>query len=709
MRINTILSYSLLMTIMKPLPLALPLILFAYSAGASAQSASEESTLSEIRINALVEKDIGFAPEQTQTATKAPAKRMETPLSVGVVTREVIESRQSSNVQEALETVAGVSASNYGRRGFDDIFIRGFRSTESTLIDGLAQNPGMWTRFQQYGYDRFEVLKGAASLLYGQVQPGGIVNAISKRPKREDTKELGMTLGSFNERAIFTDVNQTISENGRTAFRINALYSDADDPTEHVFRRDRWIAPSLSLDLGKDSDLVFFSSYNQGVWIRQQGLPPQGTVLPNPHGKIDSDLFTGEPNSGPYNVEQLMAGYSFEHRFSPDMTLRHNVRYEQEHGMGSFTSNTPALDVDGRTQRRQNTRQALDGKMLSTDTSLLSRFQSWGLPHQLVTGIDARTGTNELKLERCKIGSIDVFSPVYGQKITCKGAWTRDDPAELDVLGFYAQDQIKLLPKLTALVGTRYEYSHQKVTDHIAKTEEQQTDRELLFSGGMIYELFPGFAPYWSYSESFLPTAGKSFDGNAFKPETGRQLEAGLKFNAFNHQLTGNLAAYNLYRNNVTTSDPKNDGYSIQTGQERSRGFELELGANWRAGFKSILAYTYTDTEVVKDTNGALIGKPSIMQPKHAATLWNTYHHAPTHLTYGLGLRYVGRAEGSQPFTLPSYTVVDAGVTYTGTQYRISAGVKNILDKDYYVGAVNNYAVSPGEPRRFTLTATYFF
>ena len=181
----------------KPLALAAALACAAPCALAQSAADDEAIDLQEVRIYATSEKDIGFAPKETETAGKMPMRMVETPMSISVVTREEMESRQTGNLQEALETVAGVSPVNYGRRGFDDLFIRGFDSGESTIIDGLAQsgNSSIGLRLQSYGYERFEVLKGASSLLYGRVQPGGMVNAISKRPKRD-------TLGQRDRKSV---------------------------------------------------------------------------------------------------------------------------------------------------------------------------------------------------------------------------------------------------------------------------------------------------------------------------------------------------------------------------------------------------------------------------------------------------------------------------------------------------------------------------
>lgn len=686
-----------------------PLVLCLAPAAWAQSAATAPAQLQEVRINASTEKDVGFAPAEAQTAGKAPMRRLETPQSVSVVTREQMESRQITNLQQALQTVAGVSPVNFGRRGIDDINIRGFRSTESVLIDGLVQSPGMWTRLTPYGYERFEVLKGAASVLYGQVQPGGIVNAVSKRPRREALSEVGVELGSFGQRTLQADLNRPLNASGKAAFRINAQVANSDDPTDFVYRRDRWVAPSLALDLGTDTDLVLFATYSKSHWLRQQGISPYGTVLPNPNGTLRSTLFAGEPGFGGYDIETTSIGYALEHRFSPTLTLRQNVRYENEEGTGNVVANA-TLQANRRLQNRTATRQYIDDDMLATDTSLLSQFEALGVQHRLVTGLDARTGHALLANRRCSIGALDLFDPVYGVAATCPAGLSADAPEKLTVLGLYAQDQIKFNPQWTALVGVRRDWSDQRTDDRLAGTRTRQSDTATTLSAGLVYEFVPGWAAYASYGESFLPVAGQAFGGGAFAPETGKQWESGLKYEAPGGGLSGALAVYTLTRRNVTTADPVNTGFSVQTGEQRARGVELEVGADLRRNLKLTAAYTFTDSEVTEDNNAALIGQALNLTPRHVATLWATYRLPQLpQITLGAGVRYVSEQTGSFPFTLPAYTVADLSVGYAGASYRITAGVKNVFDRGYYDGAVNANVVSPGLPRSFSLGMTYFF
>ncbi len=665
--------------------------------------------LQEVHIKAQAAKDQGFAPVDAETAGKAPMRRLETPQSVSVVTSEQMATRQVNNLQQALQTVAGVSPVNFGRRGFDDINIRGFRSTESILVDGLVRSPGMWARLQPYGYDRIEVLKGSASVLYGQVQPGGLVNAVSKRPKKDASNEVGLEVGSFGSRTLTADMNKPLSESGKTALRVNTLVSQSDDPTEFVDRKDQWLSPSLSIDLGASTDLVVLATYSHSEWLRQQGITPYGTVLPNPNGKLSTTLFTGEPSFGRYNVTDASLGYSLEHRFSASQTLRQNVRYETESGTGNFVSNG-TLQANRRLQNRSASRQYMDDSILATDTSLLTQFAALDMGHRLVTGLDLRTSKESLASRTCRIAALDLYNPVYGVQASCPAALTSDAPSRLNVAGLYAQDQIKFAPGWTALLGLRRDWSDNKTEDHLTGVTTTQKDNATTSSAGVVYEFAKGWSTYASYGESFLPVSGLNYAGKAFVPETGNQWEGGVKYEAPNRRLTGSLAIYDLTRQNVTTSDQDHVGFNVQTGEQRARGLELEMGLDLPSSWKLTGAYTYTLSEVTRDNNASIVGKPLNLTPRHTATAWATYKlpQLPS-VTVGLGGRYVSQQIGSYSFSLPSYFVGDASVSYVRDSYRIVAGVKNVFNKAYYDGAINANVVSPAAPRSVSIGLTYYF
>lgn len=231
----------------------------------------------------------------------------------------------------------------------------------------------------------------------------------------------------------------------------------------------------------------------------------------------------------------------------------------------------------------------------------------------------------------------------------------------------------------------------------------------------MLYLADNGLAPYFSYSESFLPIADTDFFGKPFEPETGVQYEVGVKYQPPGANASVTLAAFDLRRQNVLTQDPENFDNQIQTGEVRSRGIEVEAVASLDFGLDLILAYTYLDPEITKsnvvDDEGERIeeGETPEGVQKHTAALWADYTiqgGALAGLGFGAGVRYLGSTFGDVPNTIkvPGQTLVDAAVHYDWKNFRLALNATNLSDETYvatcgYSGDGCNTATGVSLPR----------
>ncbi|MFJ3045337.1 TonB-dependent siderophore receptor [Herbaspirillum chlorophenolicum] len=646
----------------------------------------------------------GFVARKAGQTIRSDAPLVETPRSVSVLTRELMDSQQTTTVTEALRNVAGVAPGSYGRRGWDDMIIRGQRATESIMVDGLPMLT-YWLAQEPFGYERIDVLKGGASAMFGNAQAGGLVNMISKRPMAHAFTDIGASYGSYDFKQVTLDMGRPLDAEGLSAWRLNALVLDRADPTNGVYQRNYWIAPSARLRLGRDTDLTLLLSLNQREYIRQQGLPPQGTILPNRNGQLPSSLFTGEPSAQPYQGSQLRLGYELEHRFGNDWKLLQSFRAQQTEltGTGVFNEN---LATNQRTQGRSARKQDFNVTSLQADTALLHTFEAAGR-HEMRVGVDLAMSRHRVQLRNCRIGAIDLFQPRYGMPLSCT-TMNQDRLVNSYASGVYVQDYYKVNDALSVQAGLRYDTVRSDQDDYMRRTQRSQTDSAWSGNLGLSYRLPYGFVPYASYSTSFSPTVDEvSVDGKPFVPDTGRQVEAGVKWASADQQITANLAFYDLVRRNVTASDPLNRGYSLQVGEQRTRGAEIETTASfgrwqWTAAYANTLG---------KVTQGlpSQIGKPLDNVPRQSLSLWATYRFRPE-WTAGLGGRYESAKRGySYPYTIPAYTVLDASISYASGAYRLGLNVKNLADRRYYAGGINDRALTMGDPRTVLLTAGYQF
>ena len=276
--------------------------------------------------------DQGFGVRESAAGTKTETPLLEVPSTVNVLNRQQLDSQQLLTLPEALNWVPGVFDQN-SRSGFDRFTIRGFFAGDSVFLDGLRADPRFWINQELFGMERIEVLKGSASMLYGQVAPGGVVNLVSKRPRFEPHYDLGLTVGSYDFYEGTFDLGGPLNADKTIAVRAVGLYLDRNDFVDFVDKQRAYFAPSLTFKLGADTTITLLLNYIWENWVQPVELPSQGTVLPNPSGKIPIERFVGEPGFNRTEDWRFQGGWIVEHRFNPNLRLRNIVRgqyYEVE-------------------------------------------------------------------------------------------------------------------------------------------------------------------------------------------------------------------------------------------------------------------------------------------------------------------------------------------------------------------------------------------
>ncbi|WP_454734721.1 TonB-dependent siderophore receptor [Cupriavidus necator] len=673
-------------------------------AHASPETAPETvATLPAVTVSATddARDENGFATRKPASVTKSGVPVAETPRSVTVITRDVMDSQQAQSLGDALSNAAGVVTNVYGRRGWDDFIIRGQRASESLFVDGLLVETNNRIGQELHGAERVEVLKGPASILYGAVQPGGMVNIVSKRPRPELFGELGLTVGSYGLRQVTADVGTPLSENGKAAFRVNALAMNSDDPTDFVWFRNRWIAPSLSLDLGARTDFTILASHNERQYVRQQGLPVNGTINPNRNGTLPASRFIGEPGAQPYDGEQNRIGYALTHRFDSGWTLNQNLRWQTLSLTGTLVS-AGTMAANSQTLNRSGTQQDFSGTTFGIDTNLQRRFTFAGQQHDITLGVDYRRSSEDRLQRTCRVAALNVYNPVYGASINCPASYSMDQTDTVGTLGFYARDQVRIAERWLLSAGLRHDTARSSTTDRLLATRTDDTAHAVTGSAGLMFDLTHWARPYVSYATSFLPNTGTDVTGATFKPETGRQFELGIKFDMPGKTGLLTLAAFDLTRRNVLSSDPVNTGYSIAVGEQRSRGLEAELTQDLGSGWSIAGAYAYIASEVTEDSVSGNVGKALNNVPRHSFSLWGTkrFRGALAGWYAGAGVRAESRKQGySFSYSVPGYAVADVAVGYVAAHWRAALNIKNVFDKAYYAGGLSNNVVTVGNPR----------
>jgi len=659
----------------------------------------------------------GYVARRSGTGTKTDTPLIETPQSISVITRDQLRTTKPASVADALVYTPGVSSQSPAfSRMVDDLMIRGFNVATGNfgiLLDGMKLQSNVYDGgIEPYGLDRIEVLRGASSMLYGQLGPGGVINAISKLPTATPLHEVNVEYGSYDRKQISADFGGPIGSDGTWSYRLTGLWRDADNWVRHVPDDKRFIAPALTFRPSESTSLTVLASLSQ---VRTKFAPPMPyTDLRS--GRIPRDLFIGEPGYDRYESDVYTAGYLFEHRFNDTFKLRHNLRYFHADVRWDYLVYGTLRNDGSLTRTVSDRREKSTG--LTTDTSLESTFTTGPARHTLLTGIDVyRRSYNSHR----NVGTVaplnNVNNPIYGRTPPVVN-FNQDRGSDNNSLqvGAYLQDQIKIFDKWVLLLGGRFDWSDSESKSYLTRRTTRQKDHAFTGRAGLVYLFDSGIAPYVSFSQSFAPVLGTTRSGTAFKPTRGVQYEAGVRYQPPGSTILLSGAVYDLTQTNVQTIDPADPAFTVQTGKVRSRGVELEARAKI-GNVNLIAAYSYTDARTIKSNDAIMVGHQIDLVPAHTFSLWADYTLdglGLKGLKVGAGLRYASAANiAGYPNNVPGRTLVDALVSYDlgalgprldGVSLAVNA--RNLFDKNYMTCAGAN-GCRYGDPRTVVATLSY--
>lgn len=648
---------------------------------------------------------------------KTDERLLESPQSVSVVDKAFIEAINTKTVAESLSYTPGIVVfDNAFNRTSDTATIRGFNISSGNggiLLDGMKPQAAAYGGgIEPYGLERIEVLRGAASVLYGQVGPGGVINNVSKKPLFDWHGELRGQYGSFDRKEIAADIGGPIDSGGKLAFRLTGLWRDAGTEVRYTDDNRRFVAPALTWRPDARTELTLLASYQQIRTGFPTPLSPAmiyGTGLTG--GPIPRRHFLGERDFDRYDANQWNVGYQFSHRFSDHIRIESALRYYEGTLDWDYLvarSITPA----GLLVRRPSFRHEKTST-LSTDTRVKIDAVTGPLDHQIMVGLDIYRPTyDQIRLPLGTATALNVYDPVYGTPVVVNPASDIGFRQTSTQTGLYAQDRIKVAGGWTLVVGGREDWVKTRNTPNATGVTARTSDSAFTWRAAVVHVSDNGLAPYASYSRSFQPTAGADINGDRFKPTRGEQYEAGLRYQRPGSHLLVSGAVYQLSQTNVVTYSPDLAGY-VQRGEIRVRGVELEAQARLARGLKGLLSYAYTMPKITKSENPQELGQRPSDIPKHLFSAWADYaldDIGLRGLSLGGGVRYKGGSSLiSSTVRNRSYALVDAVVSYGIDRWRLSFNARNLLDK-HYADCINDaLACRYGDPRVLSGTLAYRF
>lgn len=661
----------------------------------------------------------GFVAKRAATATKTDTPVMETPQSISVITRDRIEAQGAQTVQQAIGYTAGVAAGVYGNDNRGDW--GKFRGTDFTQYqDGLLNQVGFYNnvRTDVYALERIDVLRGPSSMLFGQGAVGGILNLVSKRPQAEAAREIGVQFGNNNRKQVQADLTGPLDADGKWLYRLVALARDSDTHVDHTQDNRYLIAPSLTWRPNTDTSLTLLANFQRDDSNTTAGfLPWRGTHIANPAGQIPDSFFVSEPGFDRFRAEQASFGYQFEHKANSVWTLRQNLRYSHSKVdyrsiyAAGFTGATHGWVPGSDTMLRRTA--YWDKPILNTlvvDTQAQANFRTGSVDHTLLTGFDYQHADTKGSRYIPGTGSaapIDVFNPVYGNFVapTLRAV----NPGKQIQTGLYMQDQISW-NKWLLMLGLRYDMARASQDNTPSASRD---DNELTKRAGLMYRSDLGINPYVSYSESFQGQVGSSQTGRAFKPLRGKQWEAGIKYQPPGKNAMLTVAVFDMREQNRKVAGVFNGvPDTVQIGEARTRGVEVEAVASLDNRWDLLANYTYLDARVIAGT-AAELDKRLASVPSNMASLWATYKFklfdVPGFST-GAGVRYMGASyDGSDNNRVGGVTLFDAMLAYDRGPVRLALNLTNLADKEYVSTCLTRGDCYYGARRTIVGSATYRF
>ncbi|MEL6494566.1 MAG: TonB-dependent siderophore receptor [Cyanobacteria bacterium J06623_7] len=658
----------------------------------------------EIAIIATGAAEENYYAADATTATRTDIPLRDLPQSVQIVPQQVIEDRQAISIEEIVTSSSGVifSGNNFGRGA--DLAIRGFNRS-AILRDGFrVYNRAAQGIPETANLERVEIVKGPASVVFGESEPGGLINLVSKQPVSKPLYDLQLQLGNDRFVRFPVDLSGALTESGNLSYRLNVLYQfedgfrDFDNGFERFF-----VAPTLAWQISDSTDLSFNLEYTTETRPVDSGTAvidgepadiPRERVINNPSDKADREF--------------INTGYTFEHRFNEDWKIRNAFRYIGNSYDPDGTLAVPFfIDDNTGTITRTFVREERVEDSFTLYTNVEGNLTTGKVEHNLLLGVDLNKSPNDLStrfdpfplnFSNPNLAFLNIFDPDYDAFVSPEPEeidFFNNDEVSSDRLGIYVQDKIDLLDNLILLAGLRYDTFDRTTTNTLDDSEVSQDSDAFTPRIGIVYQPIEAISLYGNYSESFNPNPflyNRSADGSLLEPETGDGFEIGVKADIVPNRLAATVAYFNLDKENVATEDRLNPFAAVIIDRQQSQGIEFDVAGEIMPGWNVVAGYAYIDSEITEDDDADLIGSRFPNIPEHSASLWTTYEIQQGDfqgLGLGLGFNFVGERQGGLPngFEVDSYFLTNAALFYKRQNWQLRLNFNNLFDVDYIESA----------------------
>lgn len=654
----------------------------------------------------------GYVAKRTTTATKTDTPLRDVPQSVSVVTAPAIKDQAMQGIADVVRYIPGITAAQ-GEGNRDQLVIRGQSTTADFFTDGVRDDAQYYRDL--YNVERVEALKGPNAMIFGRGGGGGVINRVLKEADGRPVREIGLQGGSFGNKRATADFGQALTET--FAARINGVIEKSGTYRDYG-RIDRWgVNPTVTFTPTDRTKLKLSYEYVHDERTADRGVPSfRGAPL-----DTDVKTFFGNPELSVAETNVHTVDALIEHEITDAVTIRNRSRFAD---YDKFYQNVfpGAVNAAGTQVSLAAYNHAIQRQNLLNQTDLLFDLATGPVKHKLLAGVElGRQRTDQFRNTGFFPGNATSFSTplrtptVFVPVVWRQSATDADSRTVATVAAGYVQDQIELTEQIQVIAGLRYDrfnvdYHNNRNGQNLERTDGLWSPRL-----GVVFKPIEPVSLYASYSVSYLPGSGDQFTTltgvtAGLEPEKFRNLEVGGKWDV-RPNLSLTAAVFQLDRTNTSAPDPNNPALTVQTGSQRSRGFELGVTGNITEAWSVMGGYALQKAEITSRTAGAFAGSEVALVPRHTVSLWNKYQFTKM---FGAGLGVIHQssayAAADNTVKLPGFTRFDAAAYAQVTEgVKLQLNVQNLFDRKYYATAHSNNNITPGAPRTFLVSLTSSF
>jgi catecholate siderophore receptor len=683
------------------------------SAASNTKVAPAASQLSPVRVLGRNNRGPGYLRLESATATKTPTLLRDIPQAVTVINRALIRDQGMQSMTDVVRYVPGITMGQ-GEGNRDQPTIRGNSTTADFFVNGVRDDAQYFRDL--YNVERVEALKGSNSMVFGRGGGGGVINRVMKEAGWTPSGELTLQGGSYADRRATLDVGRGL--NGTIAARFNGMYESSGLFRDNVWLKRQGMNPMLSVasPSRKTRAAIGYENFTDHR-TADRGIPS----FANAPVATSVSTFFGNPVLSYSNVKVHAGAASFAHTSSSGRNLNNQTRftYYDKAYQNVFPSAVSANGADVSLSAYNNSHQRRN-LFNQTDLSYVARTGS--ISHTLLLGAEiGRQVTDNFR----QTGYFDdtaatfvapVSTPTIATPVTFRqSAADADNRVTNLARSIYAQDQLALSDYVQVIAGVRYERFGLRYHNNRSNSDLSRTDGMVSPRFGLLLKPVPAASLYANYSVSFLPSAGDQFSSltdvtKALEPEKFKNVEAGAKWDLAD-RISLTAAFYRLDRSNTRAPAPNNPGLTVQTGSQRSSGYELGITGAVTSAWEVAGGFARQRAVITSATAAAASGTTVPVVPSTTLSLWNKYHVAHR---LGLALGVMHQADMyaaiSNTVKLPAFTRVDGGVYFplakaVGAQLNL----ENIFNEKYYPLANGNNNITPGSPRSIRVLVTTGF